>query len=708
MSWGDWIVGWLVLAVQVGAAAVAGNGLRRRLAPQTSGAPVAAVATAICAVSVVVVTSLVLGSAGLFRAWAVPPVLVVLAVVLDPGRRPWRATASTAAAAPDDGADGSADGGEDEGRGDPYASEGWFTRWVAWAAVVMVAASWVERVVAVYRRGTTDGDSLTYHLPFAARFVQTGWTTGTEAIGPDAWVAFYPANVELVEAWLMLPFGGDAAVPLMNLAWLALALGAAWAIGATTGRASVGTALAGVVLALPLLAATQGGTARVDVATIALVLSTVAVLLARPLTTGSAAVAGLALGLTIGAKFALLPLAGVMLVTVAAVLWRRRSWPPAAAWTAGAALTAGYWYVRNWWVTGSPVPAIDLRLGPVGFAPVPDDRLALLEGTSIVDHVDRPGFWGNIARPAAEQFTGTPLVAIGLGVVAVAAVVLVARQRPLGVRQAVAAAAVVGCVAYPFAPYSAPIVGHPTTNPIVVLIVALNVRYLLPPLIVLLCLVPIGLAGLSRRIGDVAVVVATATTALLWRRSLSFDAEWPTTTDDAVLGTVVVLLAAAVVAGLRAPARRGATSRRWATGGVAVVGAVTAVALSLPAAGEDDRLHSYRAMPSELVALWRATDEFDGERVALLGGWLQYPHMGAELGTEVDYVGVPRGRGVTDPPTDCAELDGVLAAEDYAAVVVQQSTYTDGQAAVRDVQCLRERAGAMLVVDNGAGAVFAL
>ena len=82
--------------------------------------------------------------------------------------------------------------------------------------------------------------------------------------------------------------------------------------------------------------------------------------------------------------------------------------------------------------------------------------------------------------------------------------------------------------------------------------------------------------------------------------------------------------------------------------------------------------------------------------------------MGAELGTEVDYVGVPRGRGVTDPPTDCAELDEVLAAEDYAAVVVQQSTYTDGQAAVRDVQCLRERAGATLVVDNGAGAVFAL
>ena len=200
----------------------------------------------------------------------------------------------------------------------------------------------------------------------------------------------------------MLPFGADVAVPLMNLAWLALALGAAWAIGAVTGRASVGAALAAVVLALPLLAATQGGTGRVDVATIALVLSTVAVLVARPLTTGSAAVAGLALGLAVGAKFALLPLAGVMLVAVAAVLWRRRSWPPAAAWTAGVALTAGYWYVRNWWVTGSPVPAIDLRFGPVGFAPLPEDRLALLEDTSIVDHLDRPGLLGQ-HRPAGRR-----------------------------------------------------------------------------------------------------------------------------------------------------------------------------------------------------------------------------------------------------------------------------------------------------------------
>ncbi len=116
MSWGEWVVGWLVLAVQVGAAAVAGNGLRRRLAPQTTGTPTAPVATAVCAVSLVVLTSLALGTIGLFTAWAVPLVLVASAVALDPDRRPWRAPAArasprAAAVAEPDGADGEGDPG---------------------------------------------------------------------------------------------------------------------------------------------------------------------------------------------------------------------------------------------------------------------------------------------------------------------------------------------------------------------------------------------------------------------------------------------------------------------------------------------------------------------------------------------------------------------------------------------------------------------
>jgi hypothetical protein len=101
--------------------------------------------------------------------------------------------------------------------------------------VCIVAANWLERVVAVYRRGLTDGDSMMYHLVFAARYVQSGSTTATDPVGPDAWLAFYPANVELMQAASILPFGTDVVIPLMNLGWLALALLASWCIGAEVG-----------------------------------------------------------------------------------------------------------------------------------------------------------------------------------------------------------------------------------------------------------------------------------------------------------------------------------------------------------------------------------------------------------------------------------------------------------------------------------------
>ncbi|HKY65325.1 MAG TPA: hypothetical protein VJM49_03105, partial [Acidimicrobiales bacterium] len=423
-------------------------------------------------------------------------------------------------------------------------------RWVAWAIAAMTAASWLERVVAVYRRGTTDGDSMMYHLVFAARFIQQGWTTGTAPVGPDAWVAFYPANVEVFDAAVMLPFRSDVAVPLVNLGWLALALAAGWAVGAAVGRAAVGLAMIGLVTSLPVLVATQGGTARVDIATVALVVATVALLVSRPVTAGTAALGGMALGLAIGAKFALLPLAGVLLVLVAVALWRRRGWRPSAAWLAAATVAGGYWYVRNWWVTGSPAPVVDLRIGPVGFAPLPADRLALLEDSSLAAHAGEPGFWGNIARPVTVFFTGSIWLTVAVLALAVVSVVLVARLRPVDVRHAVVVAGVVGLAAYPFSPYGAPLLGGPTNGPVAATIVGLNTRYVVPALAALLCVLPVGLSGLARRAGRsaaVAVVVGAAgAVPFLWRKSLSLDAEWPTSTGDAIAGAVVVAVVGAV------------------------------------------------------------------------------------------------------------------------------------------------------------------
>lgn len=109
------------------------------------------------------------------------------------------------------------------------------------------------------------------------------------------------------------------------------------------------------------------------------------------------------------------------------------------AWCGAAVLAPLYWFARNWAVAGSPVPAIDLTVGPVGFASLPDHRRALLEDSSIVANLDLPGFWGNVARPVVEGVTGSTVAT--LVVLVAAAIVLVMVQRPLGVRHAVVASA---------------------------------------------------------------------------------------------------------------------------------------------------------------------------------------------------------------------------------------------------------------------------
>ena len=50
----------------------------------------------------------------------------------------------------------------------------------------------------------------------------------------------------------------------------------------------------------------------------------------------------------------------LLLVTVGLALWRRHGGGAVAAWIGATAVTCGYWYVRNWVVPGSPVPALDL------------------------------------------------------------------------------------------------------------------------------------------------------------------------------------------------------------------------------------------------------------------------------------------------------------------------------------------------------------
>lgn len=720
-----WAFGWVAAAVQIAAIVVAGRGVQRRLVPRWRGAS-AVMAAATSGLGALVGASLLLGSAGLFRRWPLVVVLVAVAWCTDPGRRPFRGRQ----AAPGAGAAGTTDppgdaaGEDDDGdpRGsatdarDPGYAEGRWSRLAAIATVAVLAARWLPYVAAVYRRGSTDGDSLMYHLPFAARFIQTGWTTGTDPVGPDAWVAFYPATGELLQATLMLPWRNDALVPLVNLGWLALALLAGWCLGATVGRPSLGLVMAAPVAALPVMIVTQAGTARVDMAAVALTLTSVALLFQRPRTTGSCALAGLALGLAIGTKVVVLPLAGALLVAVAAVLWRRRAAHQAWAWGTATVAAGSYWYVRNWVVAGSPMPAVDLRVGGVGFAPLPADRLSALAGTSIVDRTSEPGFYGMVGLPVVGDVTGSLPLTAALVVVAAVPMVWLARRRPVGLPHALAAAAVVGVVAYLVAPNGAP---QPTPTgtelSFATIIMLLNVRYVLPCVAVLLCLVPLatGAGGGWRRAGEAGAVLTTVWVAWVATRRFPFDAEWQVIRRDTLVAATIVAvgLATHVVARRLVPDRpyqgRTAAASARALSAATVLGAL--VTTGWVAAGSSG-LDRYDAAPPGFAALWRASGTLGAERIALVSDWVQYPHMGRDLSTEVEFAGLPRDRDLSQPPRNCAELREVLRLRHYDAVVVQRGLF-EGPGMREDwdeAACMMGVDDARLVIRNEGGAVFLL
>jgi hypothetical protein len=164
----------------------------------------------------------------------------------------------------------------------------------------------------------THADTLWYHGPYAARFVQSGRLTGLLDRG-DALHTYAGQNSELVHALLILPYGRDILSPFVNVGWAAVALLAAWCIGRRFGVPALSLLGVVVVLGLPIIVGTHPGQASNDVAAGALLLGAIALLLEgqmQPLPIGLAAIAaGLALGtkLTVAAPIALLTV-GIVVV----------------------------------------------------------------------------------------------------------------------------------------------------------------------------------------------------------------------------------------------------------------------------------------------------------------------------------------------------------------------------------------------------------
>ena len=103
----------------------------------------------------------------------------------------------------------------------------------------MVAAAWAIPLAASYAGGIDGVDSMWYHLPQSAVFVQTGSVTDLHFTDPYFLNWYYPAHSELLHAVPMLAFDRDWLSPSSTTPsspWVCSRPGASAAPGASARR----------------------------------------------------------------------------------------------------------------------------------------------------------------------------------------------------------------------------------------------------------------------------------------------------------------------------------------------------------------------------------------------------------------------------------------------------------------------------------------
>jgi hypothetical protein len=497
---GDYILGAIGLVAVALSMAIAGRTARRAALPVWTGTP-ALLADAVLAIGILIVVSELLGLFGLLDG------VLLVAACLIVGGGALRLEPMLIRA----GARVAHWGKAKEPDLRPAPRPGRVELGVAIAIALVVAAQWAGPTLLALDRGIYGGDSLWYHLPLAAHIADTHSVTGLLYTDPLYLNWFYPQVSELVHAGGLLLFGNDFLSPLINMAWLGLALFAGYCIGRPYGSGPTAMAAVASVLAANLLVSRQPGNANNDVVAIALFLSSVALLLnarwpqraavGAPLAgppSGTLLVAGLAAGLALGTKLTVVP--PVLALTVG-VIWisgagyRLRA---SAEWLGAMVVGGGYWYARNLIVSGNPFPW--QSIGPIHHAEALQGR----HPYAIVHYATDTSVWGRYFTPALHERLGELWPAyLALAVIGVVLVL----WRGGRVERMLAFVALIAAIAYLITPLGA---SGPDGMPIGF---RLNIRYLAPGLVLALTLlaIPPPFAGYQR-------VWRLGTRRRLWRQ----------------------------------------------------------------------------------------------------------------------------------------------------------------------------------------------
>jgi hypothetical protein len=631
---------------------------RRRILPRLSGPP-AVVTIIVLATSAVVVVTELLGTVHAFYRF---PVAISLAVV---GTFAWWLARREGPTSRVEIGDALA--------AHPVADIGVGGRILAIVATSILVAEWATRTVDALRHGMTTVDTLWYHLPFAARFVQEGSLTNLHYVDTEPVVPFYPATSELLHALGIQWFGNDLLSPLLSLGWMALVLLAAWCIGRPFGVAPVALVAATVLLGTPGLVATQPGGGYTDVVGIALFLVSLAILVNAErvdgeLTMGGIGAAALAAGLAFGSKFTLVGPVIILTVGVVVVGAKGRRIRTACLWVGLAALTGSFWYIRNWVRVGNPLPSLS-HLGPLSLPSPPITS----PNTTFGHYLFNVPVWRHFFLPGFRSSLGPAWPAILLA--AAAGLVFVTFSGRTKVWRMTAVIGVGSVVAFVYTPQFLGVPGAP-------FYFVYNLRYAAPALLLGLVMLPIvpalsrGRRPLWLGLALLAMLGVTQIDSTIWPLNLFSERfAQPVRGVDSLVGLLIGVVALGV--GLAFVAVRRRAPFQWLRPVPLVIVAALVLVLGYPLQ-QFYMSHRYQSIGAGSVVAPKTVTWAQGlenTRIALSGPFmiLQYPYYGKDLTNYVQYVAKVSPNGGEADYSNCRQWVRALHAGHYKYLITTSS-----------------------------------
>ncbi len=219
-------------------------------------------------------------------------------------------------------------------------------------------------------------DSLSYHLHFAARWVQDGLVQIIPTPFSDEAQAYAPGNGELWLAWLMLPFHSDVLARMGQWPFGLTGALAVYALARRLGAARDHAIYPALFFLLSRPVAEQMVGANVDLVCAAFFLTAVYFAICAVDTNSRVdwGLFGVAAGLYAGTKYLALVYMPVLVGLAFARGWRSR-----VLWTLpGVAAFALPWYLRNWIVAGSPIYPVTASIAGVTIGRGAFTRAAML------------------------------------------------------------------------------------------------------------------------------------------------------------------------------------------------------------------------------------------------------------------------------------------------------------------------------------------